>query len=274
MRVITKPDLEIVAASGVPSSQALNGFFADEHLDWKFERHESEAQDVVEIAGRTCYQSWFGGRPHAEHVRHMVEVRHGSVLEHAVWTVVVHGVSRSLTHELIRHRAGWAYSEMSQRYVDFLDQRLGLGFVCPVDLLAGKDLAEAGGSPMTGEGSALIDGYARWLASCGRAVSDYSVLTQVMLDAAPAILGGTERRKWARQAARSVLPECAETRIVMTANARSWRWFWEARGDSAAEPEIRRLAVATLDLLGGEAPEIFGDCKAGGGVISVGHGKV
>ena len=43
---------------------------------------------------------------------------HGSVLEHANYSVLVEGVSRSLTHELVRHRAGWAYSQLSQRYVD------------------------------------------------------------------------------------------------------------------------------------------------------------
>src|SRR5204863_7625132 len=49
---------------------------------------------------------------------HILEVGHGSVLEHAVWNFVFTGVSRSLTHELIRHRAGWGYSQLSQRYVD------------------------------------------------------------------------------------------------------------------------------------------------------------
>src|SRR5712692_10422628 len=54
----------------------------------------------------------------ATYLSHILEVGHGSVLEHGVWNFIFTGVSRSLTHELIRHRAGWGYSQLSQRYVD------------------------------------------------------------------------------------------------------------------------------------------------------------
>src|SRR5438034_11227619 len=52
------------------------------------------------------------------YIGHILEVGHGSVLEHAVWNLIITGVSRSFTHELIRHRAGFGYSQLSQRYVD------------------------------------------------------------------------------------------------------------------------------------------------------------
>ena len=69
------------------------------------------------------------------------------------------------------------------------------------------------------------------------------------------------RRKRARQAARAVLPNCAETKIVVTGNGRSWRHFCETRGSGTADVEIRRLAVALLRALHVEAPHIFGDMR-------------
>jgi thymidylate synthase (FAD) len=71
----------------------------------------------------------------------------------------------------------------------------------------------------------------------------------------------TMRKKRARQAARSVLPNSAETKIVVTGNARAWRHFVEMRGSGAADVEIRRLAVAVLRQLRAEAPNLFGDME-------------
>ncbi len=67
-----------------------------------------------------CYMSFAKPRPGGNHayVEHILEVGHGSVLEHGVWNFLFTGISRSLTHELIRHRAGFGYSQLSQRYVD------------------------------------------------------------------------------------------------------------------------------------------------------------
>ena len=74
-------------------------------------------------------------------------------------------------------------------------------------------------------------------------------------------LTSTERRKAARQAARSVLPNATETKIFVTANARALRHFLEQRGAAAAEPEIRKLANKVLDVLQKESPNLFGDYK-------------
>lgn len=75
---------------------------------------------LPEIAGRLCYMS-FGekaGRKGPDYLQHILSVGHGSVLEHANYGVILEGISRSLSHELVRHRAGCAYSQLSQRYVD------------------------------------------------------------------------------------------------------------------------------------------------------------
>jgi len=75
----------------------------------------------------------------------------------------------------------------------------------------------------------------------------------------PADADRTTRRKTARQAARSVLPNATETKISVTANARALRHFLEQRGSRHAEPEIRKLATALLDILVAESPNLFGD---------------
>src|SRR5262245_53982641 len=69
----------------------------------------------------------------------------------------------------------------------------------------------------------------------------------------------TTRRKAARQAARSVLPNATETKIFVTANARALRHFVELRASRHAEVEIRKLAVAVLRIMQQEAPHLFGD---------------
>src|SRR3989304_2044807 len=67
------------------------------------------------------------------------------------------------------------------------------------------------------------------------------------------------RRKSARQAARSVLPNATETKIFVSANARALRHFIELRGAPYADPEIRSVAVKMLDIMQREAPNIFHD---------------
>ena len=80
--------------------------------------------DLNEVAGRTCYMSFGKGRKsNEEYLENILSSKHGSVLEHAVWNLLITGVSRALTHELVRHRAGFGYSQLSQRYVDESEAR-------------------------------------------------------------------------------------------------------------------------------------------------------
>jgi len=146
-------------------------------------------------------------------------------------------VSRALTHELVRHRAGFGFSQLSQRYVDESD----IGFVPPPEITEGTKAFEVWARAC----EASLDAYRELLAAMGEQVADQG--------------SATMRKKRARQAARAVLPNSAETKIVVTGNARAWRHFVEMRGSGSADVEIRRLAVAVLRLLETEAPHIFGD---------------
>ena len=197
------------------------------------------AEVLPEVAGRLCYMSFSKPRPggNEAYLRHIKEVGHGSVLEHTVWNFIITGISRSFTHELVRHRAGFGYSQLSQRYVD----ESVADFIEPACIAEDPKLHEV------------------WQSAVENAQAAYVNLVQRLQEKFATIEDKTQRRKMARQAARSVLPNATETKIFVTANARSLRHFIELRCSEHAEIEIREVAAQILDILRREAPNVFGD---------------
>ena len=230
---------------------ARQHFTVPPHINWKSDS-EVGGEALAEFAGRLCYLSFGedaglegghksiqGRTTNEQYLANILDVKHGSVLEHAVWSLLFEGVSRSLTHELVRHRAGFGFSQLSQRYVD----ESNIGFVIPPEI------------------DEETPAYDVWVAACERSAESYRALLAAMTEQVGDSGTATMRKKRARQAARSVLPNCAETKIVVTGNARAWRHFCEMRGSPTADVEIRELAVATLLALREEAPHIFGDME-------------
>lgn len=197
-------------------------------------------QALVEFAGRACYQSWSKPNPktatNAGYLKHIIDVGHFSVLEHASVTFYITGLSRSCTHELIRHRH-FSYSQLSQRYVPEHDSRV----VVPPGI----------------EGDVELEALFLAAADAGRAA--YTELLAALEAKLSDVPNQTLRRKQARQAARAVLPNATETRIVVTGNYRAWRHFIAMRASEHADVEIRRLAVACLRELRAVAPQVFAD---------------
>lgn len=197
-------------------------------------------QALVEFAGRACYQSWSKPNPrtatNATYLRHIIDVGHFSVLEHASATFYITGVSRSATHELIRHRH-FSFSQLSQRYVPEPDSRV----VVPPGMEDDPELQEI----LTAAADASHAVYTELLARLEAKFADQP--------------GALLRRKQARQAARAVLPNATETHIVVTGNYRAWRHFIAVRASEHADVEIRRLAVECLRQLVALAPAAFGD---------------
>ncbi len=119
MRIITEPEIYIVGRQSI-DQEAVSRFLADHETAWETDS-ERGSELIVELAGRVCYMS-FGSKQfrktNAAYVGNLIGQGHGSVLEHAVWDLLITGVSRSFTHELVRHRAGTGISQLSQRYVD------------------------------------------------------------------------------------------------------------------------------------------------------------
>lgn len=197
-------------------------------------------QALAEFAGRACYQSWSKPNPstatNAGYLKHILEVGHLSVLEHGTATFYFTGVSRSFTHELIRHRH-FSYSQLSQRYVPERDAAMVEPDVIAEDPELHKKFVEAAEASVRAYNE-LLEGLEAKFANVGNA---------------------TLRRKQARQAARAVLPNATETRIVVTGNYRAWRHFIAMRATEHADVEIRALAVECLRQLQHLAPSVFDD---------------
>ncbi len=238
MKIIREPQVYLVGRQEV-NQAGLQRLLDDMGVSWSTDT-EVAAQKLCEAAGRLCYMSFGKGRKsHAEYMTHILESAHGSVLEHAVFNFVFIGVSRSLTHELVRHRAGFAYSQLSQRYVD----ESQADFIEPDCIADDPELHAIFEESVRQSHQA----YVRLVEGLQRVFKDEP--------------DPTLRRKLARQAARSVLPNATETRIFVTANARAWRHFIEARANEWAEVEIRKVAIKVLRMLQQEAPALFGDYR-------------
>jgi thymidylate synthase (FAD) len=214
-------------------------FAAPEHLPVNWIGESTDGERLAEFAGRLCYMSQHNPakRETREYLENIKKQGHGSVLEHANYTILLEGVSRSLTHELVRHRAGFAYSQLSQRYVD----ESVANFVVPPAILGDEGLEATWRSQMEGAQAAYVQLVAQLMERYGW------------------IADKVHRRKMAREASRAVLPNATETKIVVTGNARAWRTMLELRSSEGAELEIRRMAIATLRLLQREAPGFFSD---------------
>lgn len=314
MKLITEPKVYVVGQQNTGMEQLQT--FLDDHdvSEWSTDT-DVAGQALPEVAGRLCYMSYKRPRPGGNegYLKHILEVGHGSVLEHAVWNLIITDVSRSLTHELVRHRVGFGYSQLSQRYVDESTAE----FVVPADLQ--EEVSAALHSKLWCEGymetsheslaaaqikflehhpmysvSKIVAGE-RWIESMKRASADYVYLADYLnnkfattdyeryldhvsdgRDSPPMSFerwltaeratantqeDKTNRRKKARQAARSILPNATETKIFVTANARALRHFIELRCTRHAESEIRVLAHVVWKALVKEAPHLFGDYK-------------
>jgi thymidylate synthase (FAD) len=214
-------------------------FTTPEHLGVNWIGESTDGERLAEFAGRLCYMSQHNPakRTTRDYLENIKKQGHGSVLEHANYSLLLEGVSRSLTHELVRHRAGFAYSQLSQRYVDESEA----SFVVP--------LAIAGDEALEGA----------WRSQIESAQSTYVALVAHLMERYGWVTDRVHRRKMAREAARGVLPNSTETKIVVTGNARAWRTMLELRSSEGAELEIRRLAVAVLRVLQEEAPAFFSD---------------
>jgi thymidylate synthase (FAD) len=209
----------------------------------------ADADQLAKLAGQACYMSFGQHRSWneraADYFRNILASGHGSVLEHANFTIVTYGGDRSYTHEAVRHRAGFAYSQESQRYVDGKVLR----FVERIEFQADAELH--------GLFEKRID----------RAAAEYDDLAERLrasyLASRPGFvdLPRTEQRKAVNQAARACLPNETEAVIVTTGNVRAWRNTIELRASPHADRPIRAIAFRQLLLLREAAPLLFADYR-------------
>jgi thymidylate synthase (FAD) len=205
------------------------------------------SSQLCKTAGQVCYAS-FGPRRTtnenaAAYFERLTSAGHGSVLEHASFSFLLYGISRSVTHELVRHRAGVGFSQISQRYVSGAVLR----FVERPEYQEDAELHR------------LFEERA------DRAAREYETMAGSLLERqeeGAALLDAeykTDARKKVQQTARSLLPNETEAPMVFTGNVRALRHIVEMRADEHAESEIRALAVRLFLCLVTADPILFGD---------------
>jgi thymidylate synthase (FAD) len=202
-------------------------------MDVRLLSHTPDPERAVAVAARLCYAP-VGAAELMEHMSDdavrkvlftIMSSGHYSALEHVSYTFAIDGVSRALTHQLVRHRLA-SYNQQSQRYVSYAEDP---AFIVPPSVDDDPQAREA------------------FLEACGAAFLAYRSL----LDAGVAA-----------EDARYLLPNAMETKIVVTMNVRELLHFLELRCCKRAQWEIRDLALAMLDLAEPTAPYIFMDAGA------------
>src|SRR3989440_12677748 len=244
--VLARPEVRIAGLAGF-----LEGFDASlrfpEYLDDPIKL--PDGAQLCKVAWQVCYMSFGQSRTFNEHAEryfnNLKSSGHGSVFEHATFSLLLYGISRSVTHEMVRHRAGFGFSQLSQRYVS---GRM-LRFVERPEYQDDEDL------------------HSQFLQRIERAASEYASLTNRLLEmqqAGVSILSAearTDLRKKVQQTAHSVLPHEMEGAIVITGKARAWGHVIEMRASAHAETEIRELAVRIFLCLRLVDPVLFGDYR-------------
>jgi thymidylate synthase (FAD) len=186
----------------------------------RYLRGHGTPEELLEHAGRVCYRSESRGDP-GTFLQARIREGHESLIEHASLTFEISGVSRTLTHQLVRHRLA-SYSQESQRAVDLSDPE----FVVPPSIAQNSEAVRI------------------WDGLVGQMNDAYQRLRQLGIK---------------KEDSRFALPNATATRIVVTMNFRELRRFFTLRCDRAAQWEIRALAREMLKLAYQVAPSVFGD---------------
>jgi thymidylate synthase (FAD) len=221
---------------------------AEVRLNVQLLERTKEAVSLIYAACRQCYSAQFAGdileskadkEKQESFIKNVLSSGHESPLEHAKFTFAVEGVSRALTHQLVRHRVA-SYSQQSQRYV----KASGFGYVVPPSIAGNQEMKE--------EFISIMD----------KIQESYNKL-----------IGLFESQKntgeKANQDARFVLPQAAETKIVVSMNCRQLLHFFSQRCCARAQWEIRELADRMLSICKKELPAVFS--RAGAKCIRLGY---
>lgn len=198
------------------------------HASASVEGFTPNAEQLIEAAGRTCYKSEGKSNGTLEGAqkfcRGLIKCGHLAVIEHASATVRFI-VDRGVSHELVRHRVA-SYCQESTRYCNYGNGDQGVTFILPCFF-----------DPESEQ-------YNRWF-KCMK-YSEEMYLQLLHSGATP-------------QEARSVLPNSVKTEVVMTANMREWRHFFELRCAKAAHPQMQEVARPLLQVFKTMWPSLFED---------------
>lgn len=214
--------------------------------DWvdNLDLFSPEAEDLVEFGGRLCYRSFEPGlNPNvtkvrtdtAEYFKNILKSGHGSVIEHANFSLALHNVSRVLTHELVRHRAGCAISQESMRFVRLTD----IPFWMPEWAKEDRELYEECYQVLH-----MLEKHQRWM-------TNHFKLDE---EGVP-----FHEKKAKTSFMRRFAPDGVTTSLLWTANIRTLRHVIEVRTAEGAEEEIRLVFDRVASAMKEEVPLLFQD---------------
>jgi len=273
MRILKSPKVYLIARPQIVE-EGLNAFLEEQGLQWPTPiEGVTNAERLVEAAGRCCYMSFgkkAGSKSNAQYLQNLIGFNsdgtwkpgpaHGSVCEHPTWSFLIVGAGRGFSHEQVRHRTGWAYSQLSTRYCDFeREEEEGTwepGFCIPP--LA--QLSDQASSAFDDKLHQSQQSYCELLALIEHDLQNNPKFMQTL-----ASFEEREKkrmlRKAARGAARDILPIATEAIMVMSANARA---IWNCivlRGNEHAEAVIRDIYVQMAKIMEVEMPSLFRGIK-------------
>jgi thymidylate synthase (FAD) len=274
---VVQPQVLIIASTQIHSG-ALQEMLV--HLDspgWQ-SNESSDGELLTEVAGRLCYKSFKPGlnpnvtkvrEGNKEYIGNILKQKHGSVLEHATATIAFLNVSRIFTHELVRHRAGMAYSQESMRFVRMDDIPMYL----PHMYREFGELAKIVTKKyphLTGD--ALLSNY-------GADVHEMAILAEQKVNAWGKLLDtpgvSFHIKKAITSALRRFVPGGHTTNIIATGNHRAWRHMIEMRTSEGAEVEIREIFRRVAHRLHKQFPHFYQDMEENGDrSITFRHNKV
>src|SRR5947209_8787876 len=237
--LIARPSLDLDGMRGY-----LESVGGESWLDRRVDEaggNPNPGEALVEFGGRLCYRSWEPGlnpnvrrirTDQAEYFANILRSQHGSVLEHANYSLALRNVSRTFTHELVRHRAGSAFSQESLRFVRLTD----IGFRVAPAL-----------EPVREQVVHLVEQLEEFQVSAAKelGIDDDGVPFHV--------------KKEVTSALRRLAPIGLSTDIVWTANARTLRHVIEMRTAPGAEEELRLVFGKVAEVMQREAPGLFQD---------------
>jgi len=241
---IVEPRVELIAHTTL----ACNGRSPVIEGHMSLDPDAGDMQQLVEFAGRACYQSFHKPNPatarNADYIdRTLHEQKHWSIAEHATATFYIAGVSRALTHELIRHRH-LSYSQLSQRFVDESEANIVIPPAADRSRAEVVYCVEDFRNNLKGSLPAALRHWGQ------DAMWNYeTIVSALTTEGLP--------RKQAREAARAVLPNMIETKIVVTGNLRAWHEVIERRTAPDADAEFQEVANLIRNELQCLAPEVF-----------------
>ena len=236
-QLIFAPPKVFVVGVTMPVGGGIQDYLDYRGVEWNTPRVSGDPQTIIEAAGRVCYQSWSnpGGKSREEYIQgSIIEHEHGSVLEHLWFNLLIADLPRSSQLELVRHGDGTAFSFESTRFTDKF-----LRFVVPPKIRTEDDVVLY----LWTDGVIEAEDHYRSL------ISGMSVGSEE----------GTLKRKRAKEAARSLLPNAQGSDGMFSVNARAARHIINLRTNEHADLSIREFAYALYQAIKPWAPAVFAD---------------